>query len=657
MATEEWTDEGSRACQFILLLNVRTIHAIARLLGEEIADIIERRNAETPTNTSGTSSQAESATKFTPAFNRVLPLLRVYMTWLCSYGPQLVQFRPHLEPQFGTMSTTLSNTLTLLFELLGGEQQLGDSVPWRFPEDELTLGIECLNGPDLHDGCQLYYDAFTRKPKPRREEVSRANHTDDDITFTRALDVLLCALDLSAPESTFPFATSTVTKGSREFTTFVYLEGGKPEPTQVLPAVQHPVPAAAPPTVEQVPQIPVVAPSPCESNELSEDQEFYGPDLRHAAAGNGSHNGKAPAAVGPMQVAPVSEFPIDRQLYNILNDFINPPESTPVAKPQTPRRPAAQANPYGMDSAAVAEAFGAGASISPAPGSAGAKTFPGLPWDYFYTPEPMDSALRNPATSGTRGGWGANGAGFPRPTSGGNAAHLGTGTTTGNPLAHHTHQRYDSFGRTKLVENPADALRSLDLGSDGVRQPQQGYGASGLWPNTAAAGMTSTHSPQQSIWAPSASPWQTAYGQNPAATTATGGVPNSPFSTLNFSAAASSLPQVNSPWGLSTTAQRFSATQSPSSPSFPGAMYPGVSAPSPSTSKYVSDYATAVADQQASPGFAGAWPDARQPRTGSGSGLGPGQQRRGLDIWGNPVRQPTVGEQADGKLMQGMPKR
>ena len=186
------------------------IQALARPLGEEIADVIKRRSTEAPLHAPGTSSKGEATTKFTPAFNRVLPLLRIYMTWLCSYGSDLVEFRPHLEPQFGIMCTTLANTLALLFELMAIDPQLGTTVPWRFLEDDMALGIRCLNGPELHDGCQLSYDAFTRQPKPRRDEVSGANYTDDDVSFTRALDVLLCALDLSAPESKFPLTLSLI---------------------------------------------------------------------------------------------------------------------------------------------------------------------------------------------------------------------------------------------------------------------------------------------------------------------------------------------------------------------------------------------------------------------------------------------------------------
>ncbi|KAL2200947.1 hypothetical protein P885DRAFT_73294 [Corynascus similis CBS 632.67] len=611
---KNWTDEGSRCCQFLLLLNLRTINTVARIMGEEIVDLIKRKDAETPVSTSGTPSQTESSTKFTPAFSRVLPLLRVYMAWLCFYGSQLVEFRPHLEPQFGSMCLTLSNTLSLLFELLGGDQQLGNTVSWRFPEDEITMGIRCLNGPNLHDGCQLYYDAFSRKPKPRREEVAETNSTDDDVSFTRALDVLLCALDLVEPESKFPFTTTQVTKGTRELTTFVYLEGGKPEPIPSSLTVERKTPTAVPASIKQNPTAPVIVPSPCESNELSENRDFYGPNLRNTTA-RGDRNGQTSATFAPVQTVPVSEFPIERQMFNILNEFINPPESAPAPKPETPDRPVIRTSPYGMGFAAAAEAFGAGASSNSAPGSAGAKAFPTLPWEYFYKPA-ANPALQNSNTNGLAAGWAVNSGGLPRPTSSGERLQLGTADIAGSPLTRPSHQRYDSSGQSRLLDEQEEMLRSLSLGSTQISQAQQAHGARGGWPTAAVGSSTSgpgtaSHHLQQSTWAQTANPWQNSSGHNPAITATAGGVPTSPFSTLNFSTNTSSMPPVNSPWGV------------------------------PLHSASARD-----------------WPDARQPRTGVA------QQSLGLNIWDDPIRkqqQLVVGEGAGdtwiSQQQQGMPKR
>ncbi|KAJ4304082.1 hypothetical protein N0V88_001692 [Collariella sp. IMI 366227] len=670
--SKEWTEEGSQFCEFTLLLNVRMVHAITRLLGDEIADLMKRRNAEARTGSSSASAKGEALTNFTPAFNRTLPLLRVYMTWLCSYGSQLVKFRPHLEPHFGNMCTALSNTLTLLFNLMGsGEPKLGDPVSWRFPEDDMTLGIQCLNGPEIHDGCQLYYDTFTHKPKPRREEVpDNDKHTEDDVTFTRALDILLCALDLSGTESKFPIISTTVVKDSREQMTFVFLEGGKPEPVRNVLPVQHPTTSTVAPAIEQPPQRPMEAPSPCESNALSEDRDFYGPNLEKDATG--VSNGRARSAVARTPTvsaaltaqtaltAPVSEFPIERQLFHILNDFLIPPEHVSTSKPETPNRPVARTN-HGMDSAAVAAAFGNGSSASPAPGSAGTKAFPTLPWDYFYTPAPPGG---NPGASGPVPNWGANSSGFSRPASSGRLAQPGAGAAAGNPLMQQAHQRYPSMGQSTLVDSQVDALRTLSLGLE------QGYGA--------ANGRLSTNPLQQSQtqaqnpWGPSANPWQTTYGNQAHApattTTTTGRVPTSPFSTFDFTQTPN-LPQANSPWGL-PAAQRFaSGTQSPTFPSHlrPSSGYHPGTVPSPLAAANSGRYASAGGayattgmalgggEQGSQAAGVNAWNDARQrPRSGvPNQGFAGGASAGRGDPWGGSgVRK------VDGNgVVQGLPKR
>lgn len=561
------------------------------------------------------------------------------MTWLCSCSADLVEFRPYLEPHFGTMCTTLSNTLTLLFELLGSDTTLGNTVSWRFPEDEITLGLNCLNGADLHDGCQLYYDAFTHQPKPRLEDVAGADHTADDVTFTRALDIAFCALDLSAPESKFPFTTSTMTKGSHELTTVGYLEGGKPDPPPSLPVPQPttsdyfspmaavPPTASVPDTSEQIPERPMAAPSLCESNEVSEDEEFYGPSLRRASSGG--HQVQARPVVEATQPTPSSEFPIEKQLFRILNDFMSPPESIP-AKPETPSRPSGQTSPYGMDAAAAAAAAEP-VSTSPAPGSAGAKTFPTLPWNYFYTPAPVDSALRHSSTIGPPPGWRADGLESSRPASSSSAAQPRVGAAAPNPLAYQAHNRYDSQGRMTPLEIQAEALRSLNLGSDvngGVSHALPSYDTRGLWSGAAGAN-AATHGgmahPRQNPWAPSANPWGTSQGQYPAADRA----PNSSFSTLNFSSNTSSLPPVNSPWGLGPTARRLASQGGPASthsPSPPNAArgYPGASFPSSSDMRYINQadagaYYTAMMNERDAGSLAPSvpWGHGRMPSSGA----------------------------------------
>lgn len=486
-----------------------------------------------------------------------MPLLRVYMTWLCSYNSDLVKYQPYLEPQFGSMCAMLSTTLSLLFELLGSDTSLGTAVGWQFLEDELTIGIQCLNGPHLHNGCQLYYDAFKRKPKPRREEFPDAVESPDDVTFTRALDVALCALDLAAPESEFPFDTSKKAKGSQEHTTIVYLPGGKPKPAardqvpqqfapvepfaqsprqpevRVPVAVSAPTPAPAPAPAPEPTRI-LTPPSPVGSNELSEDQEFYGPRLRkssHGAIKASSNSRPQTATANPTQAASASESSIENQIYQILSDIlIDDSETGQVKKFETPTRrvPLDEAS-YGIGSTTAQNVF-ANSSDSPGPGSATSKTFPTLPWNYFYTPAPVGNpAVRNSTETSGSGTWNSS---FPSRTNPpGNGVELAGGCSYQSPLT-------------------AQPLQYQTSGS--------GAGDRAMWPDAgvslATQGMTSSKLLEgDNVWGPSGGTWQT--GQGIAQTsTAAGLAANSPFSSLSFSQTLT-LPPVNSPWGLPSRGQ------------------------------------------------------------------------------------------------------
>lgn len=485
------------------------------MLGDETADLIQHGSAENPSDKSDSAAQPEGSSKFTPAFTRVLPLLRVYMAWLCSTGSDLVEFRAHLEPHFGAMCTALSKTLTRLFELVMGDPKLGKLACWRFPEDDMTLGIKPLNGPDLNAGCRLYYDPLTRQPKPRREDVPGADNAAGDVTFTRAIDAIFCGLELADAKSKFPFATSTA-QGTRPLTVFTYLENGKPEPPPSLPVVQTPASVDAGATVAVRP----AAPAPfeqgpdVESEGLSEYEDFYGPSLRRARRDTGRAQAAATTAATTQPTRP-TEFPIERQLFRILNDFLSPPEAAPTTEAEPHGSPAGYMSSYAMSSVAAPEPPAAALSASPVPGSPKAKPFPTLPWNYFYSPVPVGSTMRNSGMGGTPT-WSA-----------------------------------DSPGSTRLANQPLQGqnIRGAWLGA-------AGNGHSNNDSRAATAAAAASPRQQQHFRRPSASPWETGQSHYHPATFTNSHMANSPFSNLDFSSNASSLPPVNSPWGLPAAAQQ-----------------------------------------------------------------------------------------------------
>lgn len=554
---EEWTAAKSETCQYVLQLNTRTIYTISRLLSEELEDIVEQNASQAD----GTSSS-----KFTPAFCRMLPLFRVYMTWLCFYASDLNQFREYLEPQFARMCKSLANSLTRLLGLL--REMSATSVTWLFPEDEETNGMDCLNGPALYEGCQLRVDALQRKSKPPADEVPSTKRTVENASYVRVFDSILCGLRLSEHPS-FPIAL----RGSEKF---FYVEGTKqptgfPDSSTAAPEATEAAPASAPvPAVSMearsitVPKEPAVStespttavlvpPGITDSEDFSEDDDFYRPARNTSRRGDLQPTVTAVAA----PTAPRSEFPLENQLGSILEDFLSPPERT-----------ASQNEPHqgGSQGSRRPSGFPGYDSTSPTPGSAGSKTFPSLPWSYFVPTAPTDSTLCKPGTVRSPSGvWG------PQPTS------------SDSPTNAQFNSRVKDLFESSSPGYTGQNLRRSDWGSspfipqalqDWTLQEQQALVAQNsklAWSaTTSASGLHSRKS--SSLASPLVRPQQEA-SRSPAITQNLG------FPSTHFSG-DSSLLTVNSPYGLPKAQMHAygyqgmsaGATSSQESSGFPGGL-------------------------------------------------------------------------------------
>ncbi|KAK3380030.1 hypothetical protein B0T24DRAFT_590544 [Lasiosphaeria ovina] len=575
--TVEWTDAKSRSCQFILLMNIRTIHTLSRLLREELVDLAQRRDAETTTNEAGPSDQRNAPAKFSLPAQRILPLLRVYIAWLLFYGRDLVAYQEHLEPHFGTMCRTLGQTLSHLVELLGGELEAGNRTPWRFEEDKETLGMGCLNGPDLPSGCPLYYDPSKRTPKPRADEIPSQSPNADDLALARGLDIVSRALDLADEKSRFPLAVCKTRKGSHELTTFEYLEGGKPEPVPQAPTVEvertasldrgapATLPPAPSPKLDNPPQKVALASTLSDSEGFSDDEDFYVSRQGNTGAGASAQPPRGEPLTS--QAASTSEFSLDSQLYKFLNDLVTQTETNSGAKPTRPmkstkpptRLAGLDESSYGMGSTTAGEVYGGAAPASPAPGSATAKAIPNLPWEYFYPPE---SNLRASATGSATGVWGADGLASSRPVSSGSAMqpqggieHIGDRSAFRNAAPVRSQYNNGSVSPLLMELQQALQLPAADY-HDRLNQSLHGNGIRGMWAEAGAGSRLQASNPANGqpppSWTPPGPLWQQGLYGTP------GGRPStkSPFSSpLAFSPGSSSLPQVNSPWGLAQTAQ------------------------------------------------------------------------------------------------------
>ncbi|KAK0645936.1 hypothetical protein B0T16DRAFT_457921 [Cercophora newfieldiana] len=540
----EYSLAKSQTCQFVLQLNTRTIYTISSLLLEELKDIVQQKPLQA---IDAAVPGGEGSSKFTPAFCRIMPLFRVYMTWLLFYKSDLNEYRSHLEPQFGNMCKSLAHTLTLLLELLG--QISSSATAWLFPEDEETIGMKCLNGPDLYDGCQLRVDGLDKTLKPSADEVPSATRTVEHAASFRAFDAVLCGLRLAA-DPWFPIT------GPDGLNVFSYVESTKwPAAAPNPPAIEPQVPvhassfaaavtAPAARTISiskgQAPAQPVeTIPAITDSEDFSDDGEFYQPAAQRVQ----SADRQPVAAPDVALVATGSEFPIDAQLSRILNDFLAPPERS-----SGQARVDHEETSYGMGSRTADDMFGnatAAASTSPAPGSANSKTFPSLPWNYFVPTAPADHNLQNTGTMRSpSNGWDS------RPASSGSPRDVHYSTKLNDLFAasRNSARRSGSYATSPYAyQGPQDWADQTALANKAVREQTALQAQSAF--SVANTGLPSHSREPSSLTSPSAL-WQQNTAQNPASSSHQPNHSSFSYSSANFSAFDSSLPPVNSPFGV-----------------------------------------------------------------------------------------------------------
>lgn len=543
-------------------MNVRTIHTLSKLLREQLEELVHQKPSAPATDSDGKDS---SQTRFTPRFHRILPLFRVYMTWIYSHSEELTAFRSHLEPQFGATCRILADTLTLLLNFLSTASfDVTSVVTWLFPEDEETAGIKCLNGPELYAGCQLRYDALTRKPKPLAHEVPNANRSFDTVTFVRCTDIILCGLRL-ADNSPFPLEPPSGT-----YNTFRYIEGPKSQlasstvvqpssegtagisSTATVPATE--IPATSNPSTPTHDVTVKTVISVAEEEDFSDDQEFYPSHSQKTQTANQ----KPPAVTNASQTASMSEFPMDTELSRILEGFLAPPE---------PPADRAELHPedtsYGMGSK---DAWGTATSTSPTPGSATSKTFPSLPWNWVLDVGSGDPGPRHPSTVRSAGsGWDS------RPGSSNSPMLVQGADDTSDPFISHgeTRSNQGHLGSSAAPPRSSASRGKIDWAVQTAQDSKhretglQALNIRNMWAR--ADRESKLHNRQPSIgtapfpWSPSIAEYQPQ--QYPAETSPVPQISSFP-SALEFST-DSSLPQVNSPMGLPAANMQAQVPQSP----------------------------------------------------------------------------------------------
>ncbi|KAL2753322.1 hypothetical protein ACRALDRAFT_2029186 [Sodiomyces alcalophilus JCM 7366] len=409
------TGPAARHTAVLLRFNVLFFRTLLRALLKELKTLQEMRAEWEETNKDGeTSAAAEERPKSTPTQLMLLPLVRLYASWLVGHRSDIgATTAGDTKPAVEELGKTFAACLTLLVDAYATDAL--KIAPYLLPEDHMALGFLPLNSPELPDSCRLSYDQEKGREKPVSDLYTDKPSGGFADSLARVLDIMYCGYFLSG-DHTLPFSLN---ESNLEFTyqteplvpqlvTTPRLENANLNHTMKAKAVgpetrdEHRSPRAGRAGV---------------AHTVPAGQESVSVKGTARAASLSTTGGLGPSSTDPVsrgvdplptrEAPPLSttsqdgtdyDFTENTAVMNMVHEFLAPP----VARPNQSRGRSPHVredSSYGMNSATANEIFGGlSARNTPTLGSPGA--FPGLPWGMVYTPTPNRSmAERSPSTS------------------------------------------------------------------------------------------------------------------------------------------------------------------------------------------------------------------------------------------------------------------
>ncbi|TDZ87642.1 Protein SMG7 [Colletotrichum sidae] len=370
--SNKWTIAASRYSHFILRLNARFFSTFCKLLKTELDTALEQQAKGEQTLAGAAKTEAEPISL---TVQNSLPFVRIYASWLVACRLEILNAQETMGPFVKDMYSGFAKALTSLCEMYGNEDL--KLTPYLLSEDQETIGMLPLFDSQLPESCRLHYDEDTQALKPQVAHYKGERFDPRQEAFARALGTIKCGFYLANDDTSFPISFASSPKGL----IFTFEESYVPKASaaQVAQPVITDTPARAPtanhavkrPAQAQI--VPSVPNSVAQHMSIIPQQPtLQQPRLQHPTPGRTRAPGQSEY-----------DFSSDTDMLNMVSDFLMPPiaNESPLESPED--------TSYGMNSAMANEVFAVPSSHSPpAPGSATAKTFPGLPWEMIYTPTP-----------------------------------------------------------------------------------------------------------------------------------------------------------------------------------------------------------------------------------------------------------------------------
>ncbi|KAI5922151.1 hypothetical protein F4810DRAFT_297619 [Camillea tinctor] len=380
-----WTMTRSQSCQFLLRFNICTVLTLLRVLKNAMRD-----EPTTDADSGNEGDSSEGTIMFNPDIMRLLPLLRIYISWIYVTRADLVRYQEYLEPFVRDVYRLLADTITLLNTYVDEAKAVSPSK-YLLVEDTEALGLRSLCDRKLplffqvegHQGPNPSRRQKTRKP---RQIVFGRQFKPQTEAIWRIRDIVCCGVFL-AGSAKFPFALIVESKDGNDLERWVFTDEA-PTPVysdelgmaRVLAKLNLGDSKTAPeiPVQKEADLVPVegISETPIPVPPKAQENIIPSPVVQ-------IDKGKSLEKPQAMLLEP--DLSEDSEMINMVNSLVGPVEDSHTQTSQVH----GDTN-YGMDSSTANEIFGR-FDASPAQPSPVSKAIPSLPWDYFYTPTPHRS--------------------------------------------------------------------------------------------------------------------------------------------------------------------------------------------------------------------------------------------------------------------------
>ncbi|EEY20772.1 conserved hypothetical protein [Verticillium alfalfae VaMs.102] len=356
-------NEASLYPKTILRLNFLFFGTVLNIFKTELETLkVERMDWEDTHAGKDSSDNNSTRPQSTPTELVILPLVRLYTSWLVACRAEVGIASPNVPVE--QVGKLLAECLSLIAELHGGD---GLSLaPHMLPEDHMAIGLLPLNDPTLEPRCRLSFNQELNVVKPLCDYYDGKLLEGWEAGLARMLDILLCGYALTE-DPALPFAFHedrlVFTYGGDVSTTqkpqASPQQYGVQEPSQSAEYVKNPESVRQPAAGDGQPSL-EVAPNDASSNPVK------GSNIAHESGRNGhvsaNRYGPDTTHIQPKNAATNTteyDFSENSEVMNMVNDFMQPPDAHSAMDnfPASAQQEYDDSS-YGMHSATANEVFG-----------------------------------------------------------------------------------------------------------------------------------------------------------------------------------------------------------------------------------------------------------------------------------------------------------